>query len=75
MSGRQQAVLWIGLILISFNLFVRGQWKVIWTAISTAPGNALGGTVKIPPLPKNGLPGPLTGTPDNGGLVPAPGGV
>lgn len=76
MSGRQQAVLWIGLFLITFNLFVKGQWKAIWATISTAPAKAASGIIpKIPSIPPQAMPGPLTQTPDNGGLVPAPGGV
>lgn len=47
MSGRQQAVLWIGLILIAFKFFTAGQWQSIWSAISTVPG---GGSI----LPKSG---------------------
>lgn len=42
MTGKQQIVLWIGLILIAFRFFTTGQWQQLWLAIST-PGPSSGG--------------------------------
>lgn len=33
MNGHQQAVLWMGLILIILKLFTTGQWSGLWATI------------------------------------------
>lgn len=35
MTGQQQGVMWLGLILIVMRLFSTGQWNAIWTVVSS----------------------------------------
>ena len=42
MTGKQKAVLWLGILLIITRLFTTGQWSAIWTALSN-PGGGSGG--------------------------------
>lgn len=73
MSGRQQAVMWIGFILIAFRFFTAGQWQVLWQTISfsggssnkkSGGGGATGGNGKAPWDPT----GPFSSNP-NGGMI------
>lgn len=75
MTGKQQAVLWIGLILIAFRFFTVGQWQSIWSAISTAPASLLpkGGSSNGSGKPWWDPTGPFSATPGPGsnGLIEA----
>jgi hypothetical protein len=52
-SGHSKAVLWIGVILITLNLFFGGGWSQIWKTLTTGSS---GGGVGLIPLPIPGLP-------------------
>ena len=56
MTGKQQAVMWLGLTLILTRLFTTNQWKDIWATI--LKGNSGSSGVKIPGtnIPLLGLP-------------------
>lgn len=41
MTGKQQAVLWLGLTLVGLRFFTNGQFKAIWQTVTT-------GTQSIP---------------------------
>lgn len=70
MSGKQHAVMWLGLTLILTRLFTTNQWSNIWGLLSSGGGGGKsgtgggwsipgGGTSLIPGLPPAGptLPG------------------
>jgi len=78
MTGKQHAVLWLGLLLIAIRLFTTNQWRIIWTDLttgSTSSGNSGGsggkkGIGKPPfiPLPGGGIL-PLSAHQSNGGVT------
>lgn len=39
MTGKQQAVMWMGLILIVLRLFTTNQWSDIWKTVLKGGGN------------------------------------
>ncbi len=41
MTGKQTAVMWLGLLLIITRLFTTGQWSHLWGSLTT---NTAGGT-------------------------------
>jgi hypothetical protein len=63
MSGKQRAVLWLGLLLIGLNLV--SQWSQIKSVIFTSPkaapsnggGNGGGGGLPFPLIPPGFFPG------------------
>lgn len=71
MTKKQQAVMWMGLLLIILRLFTTSQWKSIWNTIlqgspaqDKRPGLKIPGLPKIDPLnpiPGGGLPGKIFG--------------
>jgi hypothetical protein len=60
-TGKQQSVLWLGLVLVALRFFTTGQFKTLWSIVltpgSTAPANsttsgyAPTGTVPAPNSP------------------------
>lgn len=42
MTGKQTAVLWMGLILIMIRLFTTGQWQSLWSTVVKAPASSGG---------------------------------
>lgn len=53
MTGKQEAVMWAGLLLIAVRLFTTSQWKDLWAVILKGANKSSGGPSVIPP------PGPL----------------
>lgn len=49
MTGKQNAVMWMGLMLILIRLFTTGQWSAIWTGTILAGSKAV-----ATPKDKNG---------------------
>ena len=39
MSGKQVAVLWLGISLIAVQFYFGGQWKALFATITTKPTN------------------------------------
>ena len=35
MTGKQNAVMWLGLLLVTVRLFTTGQWSAIWDVAGT----------------------------------------
>jgi hypothetical protein len=56
MTGKQNAVMWLGLLLIAVRLFTTGQWSQLWGTIgkgsSGNAANALPSDIGGPGLPK-----------------------
>lgn len=46
MTGKQNAVMWLGFLLVLVRLFTTGQWSAIWSAV----GNSQSGTGGPPAL-------------------------
>lgn len=44
MTGKQSAVMWLGLLLVITRLFTTGQWHTIWGAIGTSPASTSSGS-------------------------------
>lgn len=64
MTKQQQAVMWMGLILIILRLFTTDQWKQIWGTILKGGGGSSsssggGGFDFLNPIPGGGIPGLL----------------
>ncbi len=61
MTGKQQAVMWMGLTLIVLRLFTTSQWKDIWGTILKGGGGSSsgGGFDFLNPIPGGGIPGLL----------------
>lgn len=53
MTGKQEAVMWLGLTLIVVRLFTTSQWHDIWATILKGASKGGGGFDIVPP------PGPL----------------
>lgn len=68
MTGKQQTVMWMGLLLILLRLFSSGQWKAIWKTVLSGEGSGSGGS-NFPLLPP-----PVRSIPDapGGGAPEAP---
>jgi hypothetical protein len=49
MTGKGNAVLWLGLVLILVNAYFSGQLKALWTPVSTGVKSGTG----TKPLPAN----------------------
>ena len=54
MTGYQQSVLWLGLLLIVLRLFSTGEWKNLWGTIGTAAAPASSSTSKKSAAPASG---------------------
>lgn len=54
MTGKQEAVMWAGLLLIAVRLFTTSQWKDLWAVI--LKGAEKGGSTDIVPPPGPLLP-------------------
>lgn len=37
MSGKQHAVMWLGIVLIIVRLFTTNQWSILWSTFTTNP--------------------------------------
>ena len=66
MTGKQQAVMWMGLTLIILRLFTTNQWKDIWKTILKGSGGGSsssggGGFDPLNPIPGGGIPGLIFG--------------
>ena len=61
MTGKQSAVMWMGLTLIALRLFTTNQWKEIWGTILKGGGgsSSSGGFDFLNPIPGGGIPGLL----------------
>lgn len=52
MSGKQHAVMWLGLLLVITRMFTTGQWKSIWSVVGgSGITTAAAVTVKGGPVP------------------------
>lgn len=76
MTGKQQTVMWLGLLLIVVRLFTTNQWSALWGTVKTGgnPGGVLVGSaasgVTLPgKLPI--VPGPLK-SPSNPAIFTTP---
>lgn len=58
MTGKQEAVMWLGLTLIVVRLFTTSQWSDIWATLLKGATKGGGGPSVIPP------PGPLLPIPE-----------
>lgn len=73
MNGKQNLILFIGLLLIFLNLWWGGQWSEIWAVLtnnipasgSTEPNYGYGQNTNPGPLPSNPVP-PNAGAPPGG---------
>lgn len=61
MTGKQSAVMWMGLTLILLRLFTTSQWKDIWKTIlkGESSSDSGGGLDFLNPIPGGGIPGLL----------------
>lgn len=72
MTGKQHAVMWLGISLIIVRLFTSGQWQALWSTVTTSPSSAKksGGGGSIPdwliPLTIPFVSAPQNGTPSGG---------
>jgi hypothetical protein len=76
MTGKQTAVMWLGLLLVAVRLFTTDQWDALWGTVKTGskPGGVLVGStasgVTLPgALPV--VPGPLR-SPSNPAIYTTP---
>jgi hypothetical protein len=72
MTGKQNMVFWIGLIMILVNFWISGQSTILWKTLTNATAPAAPGSAKSPPAGK-GKPAapvkPSPKTPDPHGFV------
>lgn len=63
MTGKQSAVLWLGLLLVVLRMFSSGQWNILWGTTSQlgykAPGSTPSNTATHSSA-ENGATGSLT---------------
>lgn len=78
MTGKQHAVLWLGLLLILVRMFTTKQWHDIWSGISNGQVIGSGGSsgssgsgIKVPGV--GGIPGLLPGFPGSTQVPGIPG--
>jgi hypothetical protein len=64
MTGKQSAVFWLGLLLITVRLFTTNQWKELWSVVGqkAAPTLTSGTAADVPGGPLNPLPSSAVGT-------------
>ena len=74
MNSQQKIVFWMGFILIVARFFGTGQFKAIWSTVTTgaasATGVSLGTLSKIPAQPQQG---PSPSAPGGSGTINIPG--
>lgn len=44
MTGKQNAVMWLGLLLIAVRLFTTDQWSSLWSAVDTGSSSSSSGS-------------------------------
>lgn len=60
MTGKQNAVLWSGILLIIFRLATTGQWSVLWNTAAVKQGGTTKGSANSSSSP--------AGTPSGGAV-------
>jgi hypothetical protein len=84
-TGKQQAVLWLGLILVIIRMFATGQWSLLWntttnpvfqgSGVAGQIGNLIGqgvGAILKHQNPKPGQPGFIGPVAPGSSQVPDP---